>query len=561
MNRKTAIFAVLGIMILAVAIRVWGIGWGLPTAKHFYSYHPDENIVFSAALNINLLDGQLDPKFFNYGSLYLYLVSIGLVLASGSGFVNLGKGDMAANIAEISKMYLTGRVVALLLGVLTVYAVYRLGKRAYGRGTGVLAALFMAVAPIHVMHSKFLAVDVPSAFFVTLALIFAIRIFQEDFRARDYILAGLFAGFAAATKYNAGLVILAPAMAHMVTDRARPGLRIFNGKLWLIPIASVIGFLIGTPGILIDFEKFSRDFSYEMAHVRTGHGLVFTNTGPGWIYHLSHSFWPGMGLPLAILAGIGVLYALRKRSAADWCMLAFSIVYYAVIGAAQVRFARYTIPLLPVLTILAARVSVDAVDRLVHGKDRCEGACLASQSAGFAVSLLLILVVGYTAAYSVALDQMMLRKDTRDRAEEWISANIPHGISIGFPTIPWFYTPPLDPEVGMSPEAPERYAKSQEVTDYSLVVDPDGDWSADFLRKKMPSYLVMSSFEYADPLRVNDPSATEYSSVVQRDYLLEQRFSDEPTIFGRRIPLLPSLPHDMSYADPTVLIYSKKDAG
>lgn len=551
----------LGILLLSVAVRLWGIDWGLPTARHFYSYHPDENIIFGATLNINLLEGQFDPKFFNYGSLFLYLVSIATVIASGTGLVNLGRGDISANIAEISKMYLTGRVVAALLGILTIYAVYCLGKRAYGRGAGLLGALFLAISPIHVMHSKFLAVDVPSAFFVTVTLIFAMRIFQEGFRPRDYVLAGLFAGLSAATKYNAGLIVLAPIFVHLLAYDAKPFRRLFVGKAWLIPIFAALGFLIGTPAILTDFEKFSHDFSYEVLHVRTGHGMVFIKTGLGWIYHLTHSFLPGMGLPLAIIAGIGLLYALRKRTLADSAMLVFTIVYYAIIGAAQVRFARYIIPLLPALALFASRFSLDLVERLRYPKGRCEGVCLASQTPGILFSMLIVLVVGYTAAYSFALDAMMARPDTRDRAVVWIDQSIPQGLSIGLPTIPWFYTPPLGPEVGMSPEASERYSKALEVTDYCILADPESDWNAKFLKSRMPSYVIMSSFEYADPLRLKDTSAMEYSQVLQQNYRLDQRFSDEPTIFGHKVPFVRSLPHDMSYPDPTILIYSKKDAG
>jgi len=121
--------------------------------------------------------------------------------------------------------------------------------------------------------------------------------------------------------------------------RSKAASSLFLGALRFvcIPIFAAVGFLIGTPGFLINHEAFMRDFTYEMHHASTGHGLVFVGTGSGWIYHIIHSLLPGLGLPLLILTAIGILYALWKRSPADIAMLVFFIIYYAIIGSAQVK--------------------------------------------------------------------------------------------------------------------------------------------------------------------------------------------------------------------------------
>src|SRR5207244_2053518 len=43
--------AVLALVILALALRLWGIGWSLPNQEHLFSYHPDEGV--------NLVNGVL----------------------------------------------------------------------------------------------------------------------------------------------------------------------------------------------------------------------------------------------------------------------------------------------------------------------------------------------------------------------------------------------------------------------------------------------------------------------------------------------------------------------
>ncbi|MCX6375651.1 MAG: glycosyltransferase family 39 protein [Armatimonadetes bacterium] len=549
MPKKSAVAAILAIMVLAVVLRVWGISWGLPTERHYFSYHPVETTVLLAALRVNFFQGALDPGFYNYGTLFIYLVNLSVVAGSVFGLINVPSGDIFSKIGEFAKFYLAGRIAALVLGVLTVYLVYLLAKRAYGRGVGILAALFMAVLPIHVMHSKFLAVDVPATFFVVAALIFAVRI-TDGQRLRDYLLSGLFAGLAAGTKYATGLVIIAPIIAHLSSDKTRPILRPFSPKLIGAILAAALGVLIGTPGAVLNPDGFMRGFTFEMHHARTGHGLVFTDTGSGYVYHLMHSLWPGMGPALLVLSLLGVLYALRRRTAPDLILLAFLVVYYAVIGAAQVRFARYTIPILPVLVILAARVSADLVARLRSGR-------AFAKSVGYIVILILVLVSGYTLLYSIALDRMCASTDTRDRAADWITRNVPPGSSIGLPTIPWFYTPPLDPYFG-DLSARDRYERVREYADYDLVVSETAEWDARFLQRESPQYVVLSEFEYVDRLRTRDQAAREYFDVLRRDYKPVHRFSDAPSIFGVRIPFVGELPHDMSYVSPTILIYERK---
>ena len=547
--KNKSVLAIIAVIILAAALRIWGIGWGLPTAQHFFSYHPDETIVLLSAMKVNFFAGQFDPGFYNYGSLYIFLVSLSVLMSVGFGLINLPSGDIFSAIGEFAKLYMAGRVVALALGIATVYLVYLLGKRAYGRGVGLLAALFMAVMPLHVMHSKFLAVDVPATFFVVMALIFAVRI-TEGLKLRDYLLAGLFAGLAAGTKYNAGLVILSPIVAHLATDKARPQFRILSPKLVAIPIMAAAGFLIGTPGAVLNFGKFMQDFLYEVGHAGSGHGLVFVETAPAFIYHFNHSLWVGMGLPLLVLATIGLIYAARKRTASDLILLVFLIAYYAVIGAAQVKFARYTMPLLPVLAILAARISMDTINRLREGR-------MFARFVGYIAVLLLVLVTAYTLVFSLSIDRMYASADTRDRAAAWVQKNVKPGASIGLPTIPWFYTPPLDPYFGLL-DSRDRYKQVEEFTDYALVVNEDREWSAGFLEQESPDYVILSEFEYFDRLRIHDKDANEYFQVLKRDYRLEHRFADEPSLFGWRIPILRKLPHDMSYASPTILIYSRK---
>ncbi len=568
MKRPTStLIRIIVILAAAAALRIWGLDWALPDSRHYASYHPDEAVILNAAMNVSMIAGNFDPGFYNYGSLYIFIVNLGITIGMLSGAINLS-GDPFAQIGEFAKLYLTGRILAVTLGILTVYLVYALGRRLYGKPVGLLAGAFMAVAPLHVMHSKFMAVDVPATFFVVFSLLYAARI-PDSNRLRNYILAGLFAGFAAATKYNAGLVLLSLLAVHVASAKGRPILQAFHPKMLAGIVSAATGFLIGCPGVLLNTQAFVRDFRYEMLHVSTGHGLLFEKTGSGFLYHLTHSLLPGLGPALLLLGMIGLLYALLRRStgngvartilpwrcqtpmpraaAGDWMLIVFAAAYYALIGMADVRFARYVMPLIPMIALLAARLLIES-EQALAGR---------SKFAAVTLGLIAMLALGYTAVYATALDTLFAFRDTRDQAAAWIKANIPQGNSIGLPTTPWFYTPPLSPEFGLlSPS--ERTEAAEEADYYTFVFDTHREWNAQVLDEADPEYVIMSQFEYDDRLRVGDLDYKAYMSLVDEQYRIEKRFVRRPALYGVPFPMQWKLPHDMSYASPDTLVYARR---
>ena len=167
-----------------------------------------------------------------------------------------------------------------------------------------------------------------------------------------------------------------------------------------------------------------------------------------------------------------------------------------------------------------------------------------------------ILAIGYTAAYTAALDTLFVYQDTRNQAAAWVKSNLPEGSSIGLPTTPWFYTPPLLPDFGCV-DPRDRLAAAEEATDYVYVVDGRKEWNAEVLKQAAPDYAILSAFEYVDRKRLRDSDYEKYISVLKRDYRLEKQFVRRPELFGVRFPMQWELPHDMSYASPDILIFAR----
>lgn len=102
------------------------------------------------------------------------------------------------------------KTIATLLSLACIPGAYVLGKILRDDRTGWLAALILALTPFYSRWASSGYVDLPMAFFYTLAAIFALRLWRSQ-RLLDAALAGALVGLAAWTKNAAliGVVLLA----------------------------------------------------------------------------------------------------------------------------------------------------------------------------------------------------------------------------------------------------------------------------------------------------------------------------------------------------------------
>lgn len=91
------------------------------------------------------------------------------------------------------------RIVVAALAAGSFGAAYELGRTLASTTVGALAALLLALTPGYVRWGSSGYADIPAAFFVTLALVFAARLAQSG-DARDALLVGILTGLAAWTK-------------------------------------------------------------------------------------------------------------------------------------------------------------------------------------------------------------------------------------------------------------------------------------------------------------------------------------------------------------------------
>src|SRR4030042_3371068 len=326
----------LGLLLVSLALRLYGIGWdeGFP-----WSPHPDERAILmkvEGGLSFpwppdwrQLLDPEsspINPRWFPYGSLPLYLLKLVAYVLS----------FLKKSLAH-QDLRLVGRAMSAVFDTATVLTVFMLGRRLYGRGVGLLAALLVAFAVLHVQLSHFLAVDVMLTLFVALALFFTARVMQRGDRG-SAALPGLSLGLALAPKVSAFPLLIPLAVGCALYCFEGDSVSAFSrGRLrkalvcFLIMLAvAAFVFVLTEPYAIIDRERFLADTTEQSEMVRGIRDYPYTrqyiDTTP-YLYHIQQLTVWGMGVPLGILAWGGLLFTLAiactRRKKVDILLLAW----------------------------------------------------------------------------------------------------------------------------------------------------------------------------------------------------------------------------------------------
>ena len=517
-------------------------------AEAIHSYHADEPKIVTGISNMNPSELDFNPHLFMYPTLYFYKVAAALKIASLFNMVDLvpSKQFYFLHPDQMGKIYLIGRVVTILFGLLTVYITYLLAKKMYNKWVGLIAGLVLALLPLHVVHSRYMSVDVPTTFWIVLSLLCAVKI-EKSKGYKWYILSGFAAGLATATKYYAILAVISIFTAHYLNSHDRFSnkkmfVTVFRDKRIVIAcIMLIVGFFIGSPYVFLSPTEFYSGAVLHHLDAMVGgeenYNMEYSSYKYPFFFHIYASLFIGMGPLLLLLTLVGIAYSLFKHNKSDLILLSFIFPYYLMIGITFLRPMRYAIPLLPFLAIISARLIYDVyllLDRIPRRK---------IIKGGYIFLMGLIMV--YTFLNSFAYGLMMSKKDNRDKAAQWIVENVEKGNTIGLTREPGFFSVPLNPQ--------------------SYRIRVIGFNSEEF-KKEKPDYFVMSEFEYREFLRLREryPDEAKFiGQLISGEFKFNDSkygsiwFKSQPKILGLNFGY-GSPPHDWLYPFPSVVILKRE---
>lgn len=533
-----------------------GIQWGLPGEKNYFSLHPDEPVNLLVARNISVGNGNFDPKFYNYGTLYLTLLSISNDIASSSVQGEPGRMEMVGELDRKALLY--GRLINAVSGSICAVFVFLALRLRTHWGPAAIGGAMLAIAPAFVVHSRFATVDVFATMLLAASQFVALRGFSVERSAADKMkhaaLAGALAGLSAGTKYNGILCLIV--LFVIAYDRA--DLRTTFRHYGVAILCSLVAFLIATPGALLNSAQFMNDFSYEVRHASTGHGLVFEGIESGFLLHVLYLLLC-LGPITFLLSLSGLVTGFVQKNRSVLAVGSFILVFYLLIGSAEVLFSRYTFPLYFGLAY--------GFGWLIHATSQVR---IWKHVVAVGTILALGGVISGGAVTLSLWTQYMTLPDIRQTAAEFIRADSksnPEAV-VGLVSDPWFYSPLLYPGVTaprfVPPQTRDEWmlaAQNPRVT-RTLFTEPGQrfDWDVRLLDQK-PLYVTYSSFESIDLHRLSNRTGLkpEVELQVGRYKAFQERLKSEYRLIFQNHDSLTGV-HDLEYIRPMVWIWKRNDA-
>jgi 4-amino-4-deoxy-L-arabinose transferase-like glycosyltransferase len=429
MNRTTGHFdkrylflLLLAILLAGSFVRFWGI-------SSVYQRVDDIPVARQIETMYNG-DWRPDPVYY-YPIFFNYIVAI--FLRWLSAFMRLVGLHKAAGVFPFSfeQILFTARFFSALMGSLTILVVYAIGKKLFSAREGLLAAFLFSVSFIHILFSHQIVLDVPMTLFYALAVYFCTRILTER-RWTDYVLAGLTAGWAVATKYNGVFVLLAIFLAHWLSSpaaRRKFVTSLFDIKIYLGGLSALAGFLIGHPYALLQFKKFigaSRVLLTVVHETEWFLTPIQPKTALEYIRYNKYvlalkNILTAEGVVFFGLIILGAAAMLVRRSKKD-AFLGFSGLVYFLGALGYLGFSRFRdLPALAIFYAFWAMMGLLFLAQLLR-KLRLPRA---------AVSALLILIVISLGWGALTRSYYLWEDDTTEIADRWIRRNISAGHYFG----------------------------------------------------------------------------------------------------------------------------------
>src|SRR5215831_16456440 len=420
--RRPAFWWLAGLVVIAAFVRFRGIRFGLPHTQA----RPDETAVIDPVRV--LLSGHL-PHFYDYPWLFLWMVAIAylgyFLWGAATGTFQSVSAMLASWPVHWEPFFLIPRVISAIAGTLSVLLVFRLGRQLRDDTTAIVSALFFTFASMHVRGSHFGTTDVV----MTSLIVAAVCLLIDAHRTRrrgQFVAAGVVAGLAAATKYNAVLLGVPMLVSHVLNVWDSPPSH--RREAWLDPriiyfsIPFAAAFAVGVPFVVLDRAPFL-DAMRELAHALNV-GDVHTDLGNGWLYQLTFSLRYGMGVPLLVAGLAGSVLLIWREPRTGLLLLSFPLAYYGVAGGIRLLFVRYAMPIVPFLCVTAAYLVC------------CSAAWMASRVSRFnqfkqvsaVVAAVLAAAIVWPAAADVwRFDRIINATDNRVVVAQWFFDHVPPG--------------------------------------------------------------------------------------------------------------------------------------
>ncbi|QQS43360.1 glycosyltransferase family 39 protein [Candidatus Roizmanbacteria bacterium] len=498
------------ILLLAVFLRIYGLNW-----DSGYHFHPDERMLIMVTERITFFS-QLNPDFFNYGSLPVYILA---------AVAQLSQSFTQMPIDTYDGLLPVGRLLSTINDLIVVVLIYSIAYNLFkNRAVAAWGSFFYAVAFFPIQNSHFFIVDTFLNLFITL-LLFLLLQYQQHPSFRKAVIIGIVYAAALTTKVTP--VIFAPVLLFVlffpktvhenIFDRIRflfqkDRFKSLNSIILKNRSTAVLAFTLTTllfsflfmPYGYIEWQRFLKDV---LLQVRMNsdpyvfpYTLQYIGTLP-YLYYLENIFLWGLGPVISVfsLIGIGVWFAqtihssshIKKISVALTKILhspftvifLFYLLYFVIIGKSAVKFMRYMLVMYPFFAVMAGYGASVVMDLYKpHGGFFSRSMLIPRLAVG-------VSIICFSLLWTLPFLSIYSTKSTRITATEWINNAVPAGSIIAVEH--W------DDRVPIYDHGKYQY---EELTLYDI---PDNEFKWNILNEKLErsDYIVIASNRLYIPLQ------------------------------------------------------------
>lgn len=392
------------------------------TLMHAYSsfalrsVDQDEQFVLNSVARFRPRKLDFNPHETMYGGAYIYPLAAWWAALHAAHALRLVPDALHyyEHPAQIARLYLTGRLLSALSGLVCVWLVFLLGRELYGAWPGLAAAALFALSPAVVGYAHQLKPHLTAAGLATAALWLAARAVMRR-QTRPLLGAAVCYGLAVGAAKNLWPLVAPLSIALWMTEEAPLSRRL--SRLSGCAAAAALAFAATNPYAFIDF----RDFLDEMRGMARWYHSSLSPVAP--LLAVTRVLPAGFGWGGCALLAVGLGQARRRLWRAD-VLVASSLICVVALTAFQMssgagipgsaRFFLAAIVLSAVIGGAAAAASGRTGRRL------------------FALALLLDL--GLAGARDLNFLRDAPGRSYADQAGDWLAAAVPPGSELGIGT-------------------------------------------------------------------------------------------------------------------------------
>ena len=515
-------------------------GWGIPQATSEVTVRGWEVDAISGIGVLSELSNLASagrPDWYVAYPLFHYLV-LGVVyipyiaFAKFTGKLGIPSGEFPYGFSDpvrsLATLNILGHAVTVLMGAVTIMAVFVLARRLFGTRAGLLAAALALCSAPFMFYARTGNLDVPALCWTMLCFVVLERCWSDGLTTGNAAACGAFAALAVATKDQSYGLVLVPLIALLVHALRTHGPATASAKVRpaLVLVGSgVIVFLVAS-GIVIRPDRFVRHLQYivnfrdTFTNVRFQTALTVMREPGGWgrlllLGDVLRATATAVGLPVVVMGLAGFVVLWRSVPAMRWIVGAIAGFLLLVIAPIQHMQYRYALAPAVLLSLSAVALTFRLTTRPV-----LRGA------------MAVVLFAPALAGGAEVTHAMMT--DARRPASEWLSQHVVPGDTLGY-----FGRPHQLPYLAAGVRVEQLQLGEAETR----------------LNAVRPRWVVVAPDFFADPLRNRSIflplAAYEGLHDGSLGWNLVARFESRG-LLGRPLPYLP-------YVNPVVQVFQRRD--